>query len=148
MGFGLPAAIGAALACPDSTIVCITGDGSLLMNLAELSTAAELQLNIKVLVFNNQHLGLVRQQQNLFYQQNFFAIRYERPTDYAMVAKGMGFEAYNISREDDINAILERVLAEKGPCLLNIPIDEKEHVWPMVPPGKPNTEAIGPVASV
>ncbi len=148
MGFGLPAAIGAALACPDSTVICITGDGSLFMNLAELSTAAELQLNIKVLVFNNQHLGLVRQQQNLFYQQNFFAIRYERPTDYAMVAKGMGFEAYNISREDDINAILERVLAEKGPCLLNIPIDEKEHVWPMVPPGKPNTEAIGPVASV
>ena len=117
------------------------------MNLAELSTAAELNLNIKVLVFNNNHLGLVRQQQDLFYQKNFFAIRYDRPTDYAMVARGMGFEARNIMHEQNVGEILEAALSENGPVLLNIPIDEEQHVLPMVPPGKANIQAITPVAS-
>ncbi|KAB2934195.1 MAG: biosynthetic-type acetolactate synthase large subunit [Leptonema illini] len=147
MGFGLPAAIGAALAYPERPVICITGDGSLFMNLAELSTAAELNLNIKVLVFNNNHLGLVRQQQDLFYQKNFFAIRYDRPTDYAMVARGMGFEARNIMHEQNVGEILEAALSENGPVLLNIPIDEEQHVLPMVPPGKANIQAITPVAS-
>lgn len=147
MGFGLPAAIGAALAFPERPVICITGDGSLFMNLAELSTAAELNLNIKVLVFNNNHLGLVRQQQDLFYQKNFFAIRYDRPTDYAMVARGMGFEARNILHEENVGEILEAALSENGPVLLNIPIDEEQHVLPMVPPGKANIQAITPVAS-
>src|SRR5690606_24346203 len=81
MGFGLPAAIGAALAAPDAATICFSGDGSLLMNLQELATLAELQLNVKIVLLDNASLGLVRQQQQLFYGQRFVASMYSRPTD-------------------------------------------------------------------
>ena len=90
MGFGLPAAIGMALAQPERMVICFTGDGSLMMNLQELATAAEEDLNIKIIVLNNQHLGLVRQQQTLFYDNNHSAVKFQPKVDFALMGTSHG----------------------------------------------------------
>lgn len=89
MGFGLPAAIGAALEKPNATVVCFSGDGSLLMNIQELITAVEENANVKIVLSNNNSLGLVHQQQDLFYDKRIFASRYIRAVDFATIAKGI-----------------------------------------------------------
>lgn len=133
MGFGLPAAIGAALANPDETVVCITGDGSLCMNIHELATAAELGLNIKIILLNNNTLGLVCQQQRLFYKRGLFASEFRSQPDYEKISEGFGVPACS----------LEEAFAGPGPALVNVPIAPGEHVFPMVPPGAANKNMIG-----
>ena len=90
MGFGLPAAIGMALAQPQRKVICFTGDGSLMMNIQELATAAEQNLDIKIIILNNKHLGLVRQQQNLFYKKNLSAVKFQQNVDFTLAAQAMG----------------------------------------------------------
>lgn len=143
MGFGLPAAIGAALAYPERTVVCFTGDGSLLMNLQELATAAEEGVRVKVVLLNNAHLGLVRQQQQLFYGGRYHGSRFDAETDFVTVARGFGVPAWDLAATDDPRAVLARALAAPGPCLVNVPIAREANVYPMVPPGAPNREMIG-----
>ena len=143
MGFGLPAAIGAALAEPERTVLCFTGDGSIMMNLQEMATAAELGVNVKVIVMNNGHLGLVRQQQALFYGGRFNASRFEARADFPAIARGMGLAAWDLEGAEDPLETLARALAAPGPCLINAPIHAEEDVYPMVPPGAANTTMIG-----
>ena len=143
MGFGLPAAIGAALAMPDREVVCFSGDGSLLMNIQELATAAEENVNVKVILLNNEHLGLVRQQQQLFYGKRFHASRFRANTDFAAIARGFDINAIDLGRVEDPIASLADALATPGPCLINVPIDAEENVFPMVPPGGANRDMIG-----
>ena len=100
MGFGLPAAIGAAFANPDKPVLCFTGDGSLLMNIQELATLADYKLNVKVIVFNNGSLGLVRQQQELFYSGNYIASNFITNPDFELIARGFGIESINLGDED------------------------------------------------
>ena len=140
MGFGLPVAIGAALANPGRKVVCFTGDGSILMNIQELATLAELNLNISIFVFNNGHLGLVRQQQELFYDGNYIASKFMKNTDYPAIAKGFGIESFNLNGVENPTTILAKVLQLNGPALVNIPINPSILVTPMVPPGKANIE--------
>jgi acetolactate synthase I/II/III large subunit len=163
MGFGLPAAIGAALAqrdlaapaakdrgalnrrataAPGPRIVCVSGDGSILMNIQELATLAELDLPVAVLVFNNAHLGLVRQQQELFYGQRYAASRFSQSPDFAAIARGFGLRGVTIDPAGDPLAEIASALAAPGPCLIEIPIDDTTNVYPMVPPGAPNHETI------
>ncbi len=142
MGFGLPAAIGAALACPDSPVVCITGDGSLLMNIQEFATLAELKLNVKIILLDNAALGLVRQQQELFYQQRYTASRYQQATDFVAIARAFGLHAHDLDKAHEPRDLLQHALAEPGPMLIRVPIDEAEHVLPMVAPGKANTQPV------
>lgn len=146
MGFGLPAAIGAALACPDSTVVCFTGDGSLLMNIQDLASAAEQGVNVKVVLMNNEALGLVRQQQTLFYGERVFASTYPKPTDFVAVARGFGIDALDLSAANDPWAALGAALSAPGPCLIHARIDGRQQVLPMVPPGAANREMIGGLA--
>lgn len=141
MGFGLPAAIGCALAQPKS-VLCFTGDGSLMMNLQELATMAELDLNIKVIVFNNGHLGMVRQQQQLFYQQNYQAIEFKQQTNFVLAANSMGVPGIDLQHCQHPEASLHEALNSAGPCLINLPISEEEMVFPMVPPGGANSDMI------
>jgi acetolactate synthase-1/2/3 large subunit len=148
MGFGLPAAIGAALANPGRRVVCITGDGSLLMNVQELATLAELGLDVSVFVFDNGHLGLVRQQQELFYGGRYSACRFERRVDYAAIARGFGIDAEECEAEGDAAEAIGRALGGKGPSLLSIRIREEANVLPMVPPGGANVEAIAEEALI
>jgi len=143
MGFGLPAALGAALACPDQTVVCFSGDGSLLMNIQELATAVEEYLDVKVLVMNNNSLGLVHQQQDLFYGKRIFAANYRHAVDFVGIAAGFGMNACDLATHPDPAGALAEALQSPGPYLINAPIDVNEKVYPMVPPGAANRDMIG-----
>jgi acetolactate synthase-1/2/3 large subunit len=142
MGFGLPAAIGAALANPARKILCLTGDGSLLMNVQELATLAELDLDVTVVVFDNGSLGLVRQQQELFYGARYSASRFTSRVDFAAIARGFGIRAESIHEHGDIAAAVDRSVQGRGPRLLCIRIPADMNVLPMVPPGGANVESI------
>lgn len=143
MGFGFPAAIGAALAAPERTVVCFSGDGSLKMNIQEMATAAQEGVNVKIILMNNQSLGLVHQQQNLFYGKRIMASRYERPTDFLKIAEGFGMRAVDLDPSPNPRATLAEALHTPGPCLIHATIDPNEFVYPMVPPGAANSEMIG-----
>jgi acetolactate synthase I/II/III large subunit len=145
MGFGMPTAIGASLACPDRTVVCFSGDGSLLMNIQELATAVEQNVNIKIIVMNNNSLGLVHQQQDLFYNRNIYASDYRSHVDFIRIAQGFGMKTHDLSSPGvpDPSARLGEALSEKGPCLIHTLVDANEGVFPMVPPGASNKNMIG-----
>ena len=143
MGFGLPAAIGAALENPDKQVICFTGDGSILMNIQELATLADLNLNVKIIILNNKHLGLVRQQQELFYGGHYIASKFITNPDFAAISRGFHVAAYDLAKEVDLLKALKRALAQPGPVLIDVPIRETENVYPMVKPGAPITEMIG-----
>jgi acetolactate synthase-1/2/3 large subunit len=143
MGFGLPTALGAAFANPSKRIVCFSGDGSILMNIQELATLADYNLDVTVVLFNNGHLGLVRQQQELFYTKNYIASKFITNPDFKTIAKGFGIRSFDLANETDIRGVLSKALTEKGPSFVNVPIDPNLNVLPMVPPGGSNTEAIG-----
>lgn len=143
MGFGLPAAIGAAVSNPDRKVICFTGDGSILMNIQELATLADLSLDVKVIILNNGHLGLVRQQQELFYNKHYSASKFKTNPNFELISKGFGINACSLHKNSDINKKLKEILNEKGPCVINIPIDSSANVYPMVPPGGGISEMVG-----
>ncbi len=142
MGFGLPAAIGAALAMPGRRVVCVTGDGSILMNIQELATLAELDLDVAVVLMNNGHLGLVRQQQQLFYGRRYHASRFQTATDFVGLARSFGVRACDLEDRDDPVGQLREALSARGPVFVHAPIHEAENVLPMVPPGGANRDMI------
>jgi len=142
MGFGLPAAIGAALEDRNATVVCFSGDGSLLMNIQELITAVEEDANVKIILCNNNSLGLVVQQQDLFYGKRVFASNYSRKVDFVAVAKGFGMNAFDLGACADPRVALRDALRSPGPALINVPIDAAHHVYPMVPPGAANKDML------
>ncbi|MDA0189402.1 MAG: acetolactate synthase large subunit [Proteobacteria bacterium] len=143
MGFGLPAAIGAALAEPERTVVCFTGDGSILMNVQELATAAEEDANVKIVLMNNATLGLVYQQQTLFYGERIFASRFKGQPDFIKVAEGFGIAAVDLDRAGDPRSTLAEALSMRGPVLIHASIDCEQQVLPMVAPGAANKDMIG-----
>jgi acetolactate synthase-1/2/3 large subunit len=142
MGFGLPAAIGASLALPGRRVACMSGDGSILMNIQELATLAELDLPVAVLIFNNAQLGLVRQQQELFYSRRYEASRFRSVPDFAALARAFGVRGERLDPDGDPLAELGAILASPGPCVIDIPIHEGANVLPMVPPGAANRNMI------
>ncbi|HEX5418840.1 MAG TPA: acetolactate synthase large subunit [Gammaproteobacteria bacterium] len=142
MGFGLPAAIGAALAEPERTVVCFSGDGSLLMNVQELATAAEEQVGVKIVLMNNRALGLVHQQQSLFYGGRSIAARFRANPDFVKLAAAFGVPGIDLDSASDPRRALAAALAAPGPCLIHVSVDTEEKVFPMVPPGAANRAAI------
>ncbi|MEI7284269.1 acetolactate synthase large subunit [Pectobacterium carotovorum] len=143
MGFGLPAAIGAALAEPNRTVVCFSGDGSLMMNIQEMATAAEEGLNVKIVLMNNQSLGLVHQQQDMFFQKRIFAADYRYSANFLAIAAGFGFATCDLNAAADPQAALQEMLNQPGPALIHVLIDANEKVLPIVPPGAANIDMIG-----
>ncbi|VAG36131.1 acetolactate synthase isozyme 1 large subunit [Enterobacter ludwigii] len=143
MGFGLPAAVGAALANPDRKVICFSGDGSLMMNIQEMATAAENQLDVKIILMNNQALGLVHQQQSLFYTQGVFAATYPVTINFMQIAAGFGLHTCDLNAEADPHAALQAAISRPGPALIHVRIDPEQKVYPMVPPGAANTEMVG-----
>ncbi len=141
MGFGMPVAMGAAFANPDKKIVCITGDGSFLMNLQELATLSENDLNVTIILMDNGHLGLVRQQQELLCT-HVFASRFSRSPDFEAIARGFGIRTFNAGVNGADRFAIDEALAFKGPSLVVVPIDQTANVYPMVPPGASNLEMI------
>jgi acetolactate synthase-1/2/3 large subunit len=142
MGYGLPAGIGAKLARPETEVVVISGDGSIMMNIQELATLRRYGVPVKIVLLDNSSLGLVRQWQELFYAGNFSEIDLSDNPDFVEVAKAFGIDAFRISRRDQVDAGVARLLAAPGPCLAHVIIDPRENVWPLVPPGKSNAEMI------
>lgn len=142
MGFGLPAAIGAALSATDRKVVCFSGDGSFLMNIQELATLAEEDLDVKIILLDNRSLGLVHQQQDLFYGSRFIAVNYPKAIDFAGLAECFGIPATRLENSPDPAAALEQALRATGPHLIHAPIDVYDKVFPMVPPGGANSQML------
>lgn len=143
MGFGLPAAIGAALANPDKKVICISGDGSLLMNIQELATLADLNLNVTVIILNNGCLGMVRQQQEFFFDKNYMASQFISNPDFAAIANAFGVKGYDFTNVKEPIDLLKGILSTSTPSVINVPIDFRENVLPIVPPGAANYQMIG-----
>ncbi|MFW5771080.1 MAG: biosynthetic-type acetolactate synthase large subunit [Spirochaetota bacterium] len=143
MGFGLPAAIGAAIENPEKRVICISGDGSFLMNIQELATLKDLELNVTVFIMNNQALGLVRQQQELFFDKKYVSSLFESNPDFAGIADKFGIHGINLELEDNPMYAIARSLSEPGPFIVNVPISVNENVYPIVPPGAANREMVG-----
>ena len=140
MGYGLPAGIGAAMERPDMKVVTITGDGSIMMNIQELATARRYGVPIRILLLDNGTLGLVRQWQEYFFEQNFSEIDlYDNP-DFAEVARAFGVEAFTVHSRDEVPGAIDRLLRSRGPILAHVLIDPRENVWPLVPPGASNAD--------
>lgn len=146
MGFGFPAAIGAKVACPDKTVVCIAGDGSFQMNIQEMATAVANGINVKVLLMNNSALGMVHQWQNLFYDNRFSQTVLPDLPDFVMVAHAYGWTAESVEKPEELEAAMKRMLECEGPALLDMRFDRAENVFPMVAPGAPLDDIIGAVS--
>ena len=142
MGFGLPAAIGAQFADRKSTVINVTGDGSFMMNAQELATIRRYNLPVKLIVMDNQCLGMVRQQQELFYGNRESQINLDDNPDFVAMARAFDIPALHISRTDQIRRGIETILAYNGPMLLHVAISREENVWPIVKPGASNREMI------
>ena len=138
MGFGLPAAIGAQLGEPSAQVICVSGDGSIMMNIQELATLNRYQLPVKILLFDNQRLGMVRQWQEIFFNQRYSATDLSDNPDFCAVARAFGLEAMMIEHAADEEEGLSFLLSGQGPRLLHVRIDPQANVWPLVPPGVSN----------
>ena len=142
MGFSLPTALGAKVTEPESTVVSISGDGGVMMNIQELATLNRYRLPLKVIVLNNSHLGMVRQWQDLFFEGNRSEVDLSDNPDFGRVAEAFGIEGFTIDRRDQVADAIERFLAAEGPILMHVVIDPEENVWPLVAPGKANHEML------
>jgi acetolactate synthase-1/2/3 large subunit len=142
MGFGLPAAVGVQIARPEATVIDIDGDHSFNMTMAELNTAVQHELPVKVCVFNNGYMGMIRQWQELLYDKRYFYSHLKNP-DYAAYARAVGAAGITVESKDQVEPAIDRMLAEKGPCLVDFHIDPQESVWPMVPSGRSLSEMEG-----
>ncbi|CDG88522.1 acetolactate synthase 2 catalytic subunit [Xenorhabdus bovienii] len=138
MGFGIPAAIGAQMARPEDMVLCISGDGSFMMNVQELGTIKRKQLPIKIILLDNQRLGMVRQWQELFFDKRYSETILNDNPDFITLAKAFDIPGQQITDETQINAALDALFSSEGPYLLHVSIDELENVWPLVPPGSSN----------
>ncbi|XRP69321.1 acetolactate synthase 2 catalytic subunit [Enterobacter hormaechei] len=142
MGFGLPAAVGAQVARPNDTVICISGDGSFMMNVQELGTVKRKQLPLKIVLLDNQRLGMVRQWQQLFFQERYSETTLTDNPDFLTTASAFGIPGQHITRKDQVEAALDTMLSSEGPYLLHVSIDELENVWPLVPPGASNSQML------
>lgn len=143
MGYGLPAAMGAWLACPERPVVCVSGDGSIMMNIQELATLRRYGIPVKIVLLDNAALGLVRQWQELFHAERYSEVDLSDNPDFTEVAQAFGIEAFSVSRRDEVDAALDQLLTAKGPALLHVKIDPRANVWPLVPPGHDNASMLG-----
>lgn len=147
MGFGFPAAIGAALGCPDKTVVCIAGDGSFQMNSQEMATAAINRVPVKVVIMDNRALGMVRQWQKLFYHGRFSSTELSENPDFVKLAAAYAWDAEQVDDPEDVEDAIHRMLDSEGPYLLDVRIPRDQSVFPMVPPGKALSQVMGAIDS-
>ncbi|MBI3317921.1 MAG: biosynthetic-type acetolactate synthase large subunit [Candidatus Omnitrophica bacterium] len=141
MGYGLPAAIGAQFGRPKERVICLSGDGSFVMNIQELATAVDHKLPIKAIIINNFYLGMVRQWQEMFYKKRF-SYSGIRPPDFAKVAEGFGARGVTVRKPEEVRPTLEKVLSDKECWVVDCLCDEEEKVFPIIPPGKAIDEMI------
>ena len=135
MGFSLPASMGAKYARPDERVICVAGDGSFQMNFQELATAVENNMDLKIIVFNNGHHGMVRQWQTMFFESNYSASRFEVLPDFVKLAEAFGARGLRAVKPEELEPTLREGLNTPGVVLMEIEVDETEMVYPMIAPG-------------
>ncbi|AZB71712.1 biosynthetic-type acetolactate synthase large subunit [Synechococcus elongatus] len=144
MGFGMPAAMGAQVALPNETVICVAGDASILMNIQELGTLAQYNIPIKVVVVNNGWQGMVRQWQEAFYDERYSNSNMERGMpDFVKLAEAFGVKGMRVSRREDLQAAIAEMLAFDGPVFLDAIVKRNENCYPMVPAGHNNAQMLG-----
>jgi acetolactate synthase I/II/III large subunit len=142
MGFGLPAAIGAQIACPDRLVVDIAGDGSIQMNIQEMATAVQYGLQVKIVILNNRNLGMVRQWQEFFYDRCYSCTGMEHAPDFVKLAEAYGAVGLRATRPDEVEKVLKEGLSVPKPVIMDFLVEREECVYPMVPAGKAITEML------
>ncbi|WP_026971136.1 acetolactate synthase 2 catalytic subunit [Aliagarivorans marinus] len=138
MGFGLPAAVGAQFARPDDTVVCVSGDGSFMMNVQELTSIKRARLPLKMVLLDNNRLGMVRQWQSLFFDGRHSETILDDNPDFVAMAAAFNIPGETIVKKEQVAPALKRMLSADGPYLLHVLIDAEENVWPLVPPNAAN----------
>lgn len=142
MGFGLPAAMGAKMARPDDQVVLVSGDGSFMMNIQELGTLKRRNIPVKIVLLDNQRLGMVRQWQQLFFAERYSETNLSDNPDFVTLASAFNIPGKTITRKDEVVPALKALLASDTAYLLHVAISEEENVWPLVPPGAANQDML------
>ncbi|MDD4294887.1 MAG: biosynthetic-type acetolactate synthase large subunit, partial [Candidatus Omnitrophica bacterium] len=142
MGYGFPASIGAKIACPEKQVILFAGDGSIQMNIQEMATLKTYGINVKIIILNNNSLGMVRQWQELFFDKRYSGTPLNNP-DFVTIAKGYGIKGIRVEKTGDVKSAIEKILKFKGPILAEFLIEPEENVFPMVPAGKAINQMIG-----
>jgi acetolactate synthase-1/2/3 large subunit len=143
MGFGLPAAIGAKVACPDEQVVCLAGDGSLIMTCQEFATAVRHEIPVKVFLMNNGYFGMVRQWQELFWKERYTAVEMGPSPDWSKLAEAFGATGMRVDDKDEVEGAMRDALAVDGPVLLDVHVSKKENCYPMIPAGSAARDMVG-----
>ena len=143
MGFGLPAAMGAKVGCPDATVVCIAGDGSVQMNMQELATCAQEGIAIKVFIMNNGYLGMVRQWQELFWDKRYSQVEMGQWPDFVKVADAYGATGIRLRDKRTLVSDMREALATDGPVLVDVRVTREENTYPMIPAGQAARDMVG-----
>jgi acetolactate synthase I/II/III large subunit len=143
MGFGLPAAMGAQVGCPDETVVCIAGDGSVQMNMQELATCSQEQIPIKVFIMNNGYLGMVRQWQELFWDKRYSQVDMGQWPDFVKVAEAYGATGVRLTDKSTLVQDMREAIATPGPVLVDVRVTAEENVYPMIPAGQAARDMVG-----
>lgn len=141
MGFGLPASVGTQLGMPERTVVAVIGDGGFQMTIQELGTIAQNKLPIKIVLLNNNFLGMVRQWQQLFFKKRYSFTELQNP-DFIMIAKGFGIEGHKVEKRENLEDGIQRMLDHNGPYLLEVVVEKEDNVFPIVPTGASVSEII------
>ncbi len=145
MGFGLPAAMGVKVGCPERIVFDIAGDGSIQMNIQELATCVYNKINVKVAILNNGYLGMVRQWQELFYNRRYSQVNITSP-DFVKLAESYGAVGIRVTKKDEVKPAIEKAIAIENTVFIDFVVEEEENVFPMVPAGKAINEIIGGLA--
>ena len=135
MGYGLPAAIGAQLGHPERLVINVAGDGSVMMNIQELATIARFNLPVKVLIIDNESLGMVRQWQELFLEERYSETELHDNPDFVTLGKAFGIPGFRVTQRDEVDDAVRKIVDTPGPLIVHVLIDPKANVWPFVPPG-------------
>ena len=143
MGFGLPAAMGAQVGCPDDTVVCVAGDGSVQMNMQELATCAEEKIPIKVFIMNNGYLGMVRQWQELFWDKRYSQVDMGQYPDFVKLADAYGATGIRLKDKTTLVPDMREALATEGPVLVDVRVTREENTYPMIAPGQAARDMVG-----
>jgi acetolactate synthase-1/2/3 large subunit len=143
MGFGLPSAMGAQVACPDQTVVCLAGDGSLQMNIQELATCVTEGIPVKVFLMNNHYLGMVRQWQELFWDRRYSAVDLSGTPDWVKLAEAYGATGMRATEKGELLDIMKSALSTDGPVLVDVQVTKEENCYPMIPAGQAARDMVG-----
>jgi acetolactate synthase-1/2/3 large subunit len=143
MGFGLPAAVGAKVARPDETVVCLAGDGSLIMNCQELATCVTEEIPVKVFLMNNGYMGMVRQWQELFWDRRYSHVDMGALPDFVKLAEAYGCTGLRLTDKNTLVDDMKAALATDGPVVVDVRVTKEENVFPMIAPGAPARDMVG-----